>query len=66
MSGQLHGPCCFTPKEKVPSTHYKLEWVGTRAGLDGVEKKKSLASAKYQTYCTYKLKITSVFCFHSN
>jgi hypothetical protein len=33
-------PCCFTPGERAPSTHWIGGWVGPRAGLDAVEKRK--------------------------
>jgi hypothetical protein len=36
-------PCRFTPGEKAADTHYIGGWVGPRAGLDDVEKRKFLA-----------------------
>jgi hypothetical protein len=35
-------PGRFTPGEKAPSTHWIGGWVGPRAGLDDVEKRKFL------------------------
>jgi hypothetical protein len=35
-------PCCFTPGEKTPGTQWIGGWVGPRAGLDDVEKRKFL------------------------
>jgi hypothetical protein len=32
-------PCCFTPREKAPGTHWIGGWVDPRAGLDDVEQK---------------------------
>jgi hypothetical protein len=33
-------PGHFTPGEKAPGTHYIGGWVGPRAGLDNVDKRK--------------------------
>jgi hypothetical protein len=35
-------PCCFTPGERAPGTHWIGGWVDPRAGLDDVEKRKFL------------------------
>jgi hypothetical protein len=35
-------PCHFTPREKAPGTHWIGGWVGPRAGLDDLEKRKFL------------------------
>jgi hypothetical protein len=35
-------PRCFTPGEIAPRTHWIGDWVGPRAGLDDVEKRKFL------------------------
>jgi hypothetical protein len=35
-SASLHGP--FTPRERVPGTHWIGGWVDPRAGLDDMEK----------------------------
>jgi hypothetical protein len=35
-------PCRFTPGERGPGTHWIAGWVGSRAGLDDMEKKKFL------------------------
>jgi hypothetical protein len=40
VSGQLHAPCRFTPKERAPGTHWIGDWVGPRAVLDAVVKRK--------------------------
>jgi hypothetical protein len=34
-------PGHFTPKERVPGIHWIGGWVGPRAGLDDVEKRKN-------------------------
>jgi hypothetical protein len=38
-SGQLHCPALY-PLERAFSTHWKGGWVGSRTGLDIVEKRK--------------------------
>jgi hypothetical protein len=48
VSGQLHAPAAL-PKERAPFAHCIGGWVGPRAGLDAVEKKKYLAPAENQT-----------------
>jgi hypothetical protein len=35
-------PCRFTPEERAPSTHWLGGCVGSRAGLDDVDKRKFL------------------------
>jgi hypothetical protein len=35
-------PCRFTPGERAPCTHWIGRWVGPRASLDDVEKRKFL------------------------
>jgi hypothetical protein len=35
-------PCRFTPEEKSPGTQWIGVWMGPRAGLDDVEKRKFL------------------------
>jgi hypothetical protein len=35
-------PDCFTPGERIPSTHWAGGWVDPRAGLDDMEKRKFL------------------------
>jgi hypothetical protein len=35
-------PCRFTPWERAPGTHWIGGWVGPRAGLDDMEKRKFL------------------------
>jgi hypothetical protein len=40
LSGQLHAPGCFNPREKACSTHWIGGWVVSRAGLDMVVKRK--------------------------
>jgi hypothetical protein len=37
-------PCCFTPGERTPGTHWIGGWVDPRAGLDNMEKSKFLPS----------------------
>jgi hypothetical protein len=33
-------PCCFTPRERAPGAHWTGGWVGPRAVLDMVVKRK--------------------------
>jgi hypothetical protein len=40
MSGQLHTLIALLPREIDPSAHWIGNWVGPRAGLDVMEKKK--------------------------
>jgi len=40
VSGQLHPPGRFTPRERFPGTHWIGGWVGPRAILDAVLKRK--------------------------
>jgi hypothetical protein len=40
VSGQFHIPGRFTPAERTPITHWIEGWVGLKAGLDSVKKKK--------------------------
>jgi hypothetical protein len=40
VSGQLHDPAALPPEEIAPGTHWIGGWVGHRAGLDDVEKRK--------------------------
>jgi hypothetical protein len=35
-------PCCFTPRESGPCTHWRRSLVGPRAGLNEMEKRKFL------------------------
>jgi hypothetical protein len=44
MSRQLHAPAALPPppRERAPGTHWTWGWVGPRAGLDEVEKRKFL------------------------
>jgi hypothetical protein len=44
VGGEWSASCSslFTPGEKVPGTHWKGGWLGPRAGLDDLEKRKSL------------------------
>jgi len=41
VSGQLHGPDHFTPGERTHGTHRIGGWVGPKADLDGVAKRKN-------------------------
>jgi hypothetical protein len=40
VSGQVHFPSRFTAKERAPDTHWIGGWVGPRAVLDVVVKRK--------------------------
>jgi len=41
VCGQLHAPDSLLPWKEPPGTRRKEVWVGPRAGLDAVEKRKS-------------------------
>jgi hypothetical protein len=38
----LHAPAALTPRGKSPSTYWAGGWVGPKAGLEGVNKRKFL------------------------
>jgi hypothetical protein len=40
VSGQLHAPGHFTPRERAPGTHWIGGWVGPRAVLEAVVKRR--------------------------
>jgi hypothetical protein len=40
VSGQLYAPAALAPGERAPGTHSIEGWMGTRLGLDDVEKRK--------------------------
>jgi hypothetical protein len=40
VSGQLHAPGRFTPRERAPAAHWIGGWVGPKAILDAVVKRK--------------------------
>jgi hypothetical protein len=42
LTNEASRPCRFTSGERAPGTHWIGGWVGPRAGLDDVEKRKSL------------------------
>jgi hypothetical protein len=42
VSGQLHAPAALTPGKEPPRSHWIGGWVGPRAGLDRVVKRKIL------------------------
>jgi hypothetical protein len=48
-SSQLHAPAAL-PQGKAPGNHWILGWMGPRAGLDAVEKRKILNS-RYPSLC---------------
>jgi hypothetical protein len=43
VSGQLHAQAALPPRDKAPGTHWIGGWVGPRAGLDTVVKRKILS-----------------------
>jgi hypothetical protein len=43
------GPCRFTPRERAPDNHLTGVWVGHRAGLDVVAKRRNSCLAKNRT-----------------
>jgi hypothetical protein len=40
--GQLQAPAALPPRKELPGTHWIGGWVGSRVGLDDVEKRKIL------------------------
>jgi hypothetical protein len=40
VGGQLHAPASLPPRERAPGTHWTGSWVGPRAVLDAVVKRK--------------------------
>jgi hypothetical protein len=40
VGGQLHAPAALPPGVRTPGTHYTGGWMGSRAGLDAVAKRK--------------------------
>jgi hypothetical protein len=42
VSGQIHALAALPPGKRGPDTHWTGGWVGPRAGLDNVEKMKTL------------------------
>jgi hypothetical protein len=42
VSGQLHAPTALPPGERAPGTHWIGGWVGPKAGIDAVKKRKIL------------------------
>jgi hypothetical protein len=40
VSGQLHAPAALPPRERAPGTHWIGGWVGPRAILDAVVKRR--------------------------
>jgi hypothetical protein len=44
MTGQLHAPAAFNTGERAPDTHWLGGWVGPRAGLDMVSKRKTVGN----------------------
>jgi hypothetical protein len=41
VSGQLHAPAALLQDKQPPGTHWIEGWVGPRAGLDGMIKRKN-------------------------
>jgi hypothetical protein len=40
VSGHFHAPATLTLRERIPGAHWMRGWVGHKAGLDIVEKRK--------------------------
>jgi hypothetical protein len=49
VSAQLHASAILPPEERAPNTHSAGGRVGTRAGLDAVQRRKNFAPAGNQT-----------------
>jgi hypothetical protein len=48
MSGQFHAPAALHPGKRAPGTHWIGDWVGPRAVLDAVVKRK-ISSPRWET-----------------
>jgi hypothetical protein len=46
VSGQLHASVALPPRERAPGTHWIGGWMGPRAGLDTVSKRKTPSSCR--------------------
>jgi len=40
VSGQIHRPATFTPRERAPNSHFIGGWVAPRASMDVVVRRK--------------------------
>jgi hypothetical protein len=40
VSGQLYAPAALPPGKETPGTHWIVDWVGPRAALETVVKRK--------------------------
>jgi hypothetical protein len=49
VSGQLHAPAALPPGKGPPGTHWIRDWVGPRAGLDGMERRKFLTQPGFNS-----------------
>jgi hypothetical protein len=52
VSGKFHVPAAYHPGKEAPGTHWIGSWVGPRAGLDAVVKRKipsSWQESKHRT-----------------
>jgi hypothetical protein len=52
VSGQFHAPAALLPKEGAPGTHWIGGWVGSRAVLDAVVKRKIRSPRRESTPST--------------
>lgn len=49
LNNQLHGLVSLPAGERAPDSHWIGGWMGTRAGLEGMEKEKYLAPVENRT-----------------
>jgi hypothetical protein len=64
VSGQLHAPATLLPGKEPPGTHWIGGWVGPRAGLDMVEKRKFSIWTKLlnPTFLLHKHLVLQILC----
>jgi hypothetical protein len=51
VSGQLHALTVLPPRERASGTHWIVEWVGPRAVLDAVVKRKIPFNVRSNLHC---------------
>jgi len=54
MSGQLHARASFTPGERAPGSHWTGSWMGPRAGLGAVVKRKNIY-ARFEAFTVMEI-----------
>jgi len=55
VSGQHHAPAALPRRERAPGTHYKGGWMGQRAVLDAVVRRKIPSPCRATKYFTINI-----------